>query len=139
MEIFKIINDIEAHHTEAVQTEKKKRGRPKQPPKIVQVAEEIKEKKRIGRPIVPWRHEPDGTYHSHSADPKYGIRYYHENYTKPYTCEICGTTLKSCGSSVHKHKRGMHCQLAKFKKELEAKAETEQKLVILTNEQPTDN
>ena len=125
IEIFEIINAIEANHAEEVQTEKKKRGRPRQPPKTTQVVEEIKEKKRMGRPRTPWRHEPDGTYHSHSSDPKYNIRYYHEHYKNPYTCEICGTTLKSCGSSVHKHKRGMHCQLAKLKKELEAKAATD--------------
>ena len=93
----------------------KKRGRPK---KTVEVTSE-KEPKKKGRPIVPWRHGEDGKYHSHSADPTYSTRYWQEHYRKPFECKICGKVLQCCGSGVHKHQRGMHCQLAKLKKQLE--------------------
>ena len=91
-----------------------KRGRPKKP---IEIKPE-KEPKKKGRPIVAWRHGEDGKYHSHSADPKYSTRYWQEHYRKPFECNICGTILQCCGSGVHKHQRGMHCQLAKLKKQL---------------------
>ena len=99
-----MINAIEAHHAEETQTEKKKRG----------------------RPIAPWRHKEDGSCNKLPLDPKYQLKYWYEKYRTPYTCDICGNTLQSCSSAVHKHKRGIHCQLAKLKKELEAKTATEQ-------------
>jgi hypothetical protein len=95
-------------------TQPKKRGRPR---KAVDENAEPSEPKKIGRPITPWRHLANGKYYSSSKDPNYQMSYWRENYRKPYTCEICGATLQSCGSAVHKHKRTLHCQLAKFKKE----------------------
>ena len=77
-----------------------------------------KEPKKKGRPIVAWRHGEDGKYHSSSADPTYSTRYWQEHYRKPFECTICGKILQCCGSGVHKHQRGMHCQLAKLKKQL---------------------
>ena len=61
-------------------TEAKKRGRPKKP---IEIKPEETPKK-LGRPIVPWRHGENGKYHSHSADPTYSTRYWQEHYRKPY-------------------------------------------------------
>ena len=95
-------------------TQPKKRGRPR---KAVDENAEPSEPKKIGRPITPWRHLANGKYYSSAKDPKYNMNYWRETYRKPCTCEICGATLQSCSSAVHKHKRTLHCQLAKFKKE----------------------
>ena len=93
----------------------KKRGRPK---KLVEIALE-KEPKKKGRPIAEWRHGEDGKYNNQAVDPKCSLKYWYEHYRKPFECNICGRTLQCCGSGVHKHQRGMHCQLAKLKKQLE--------------------
>ena len=75
------------------------------------------EPKKKGRPRAEWRHNEDGTYNTAPLDPKYQLKYWYEHFRKPYECDVCGKTLKCCGSGVLKHKRSMHCQLAKLKAE----------------------
>ena len=84
---------------------------------IINSVETQTEKKKRGRPKAEWRHREDGTYNTQPLDPKYQLKYWHEHFRKPYECNVCGKTLQCCGSGIHKHKRSMHCQLAKFKKE----------------------
>ena len=98
--------------------EKKKRGRPRKQTDNTSSEEGPKEKNKVGRPIAEWRHNEDGTIDNRARDPKYMIKYWRDHYRKPFTCEICGTTLQSCSSAVHKHQRGMRCQLAKLKQQL---------------------
>ena len=121
-EIFDSINITIENDNSTNEPKQKRRGRPrKKAAHTTSSEEETKETtppKKVGRPIAEWRHGPDGKYHSHSADPKYNLRYWHEHYRKPYECNICGKILQSCGSVVHKHQRGMHCQLAKLKKQM---------------------
>ena len=121
-ETFEVINNIIENDDNVNKPEQKKRGRPRKGAVATTTSEEENKEatppKKVGRPIAEWRHGPDGKYHSHSADPKYNLRYWHEHYRKPYECNICGKILQSCGSVVHKHQRGMHCQLAKLKKQM---------------------
>ncbi len=97
-------------------TEPKKKGRPK----IVKEASlEPEEPKKRGRPMTPWRHGDNGKYNRKCLDQQYYIKYWHEHYKKEYTCEICGKCLTCIGGALHAHRRTMHCQLAKLKKEKE--------------------
>jgi hypothetical protein len=103
---------IEVNITNTV-TEAKKRGRPRLTNEITT----SEEPKKVGRPITAmWRYGEDGKYNTQVIDPEYTKKYWREHYRKPFTCDICGTTLQCCGSGVHKHHRSMKCQLAKFKK-----------------------
>jgi len=100
--------------------EQPKRGRPKKtdPPKEVVPPEEtpvnIEERSR-----TEWRQKENGKYDKSAIDPEYYKNYWREHFRKPYTCDICNTTISCCGSAVHKHKRSMRCQLAKLKQEKE--------------------
>ena len=42
------------------------------------------EKKKRGRPKAEWRHNEDGTYNTQPLDPKYQLKYWHEQFRKPY-------------------------------------------------------
>ena len=64
-----------------------------------------------------WRYGEDGKYDSHAIDPEYSKKYWQEKFRKPFTCPICGTTLKTCGSNILKHQKSLHCQVAKMKNE----------------------
>lgn len=97
-------------------TEPKKRGRPKI---VKETPTEPDEIKKRGRPMTPWRHGENGKYNRKCLDQKYYIKYWHEHYKKEYTCEICGKCLTCIGGALHAHRRTMHCQLAKLKKEKE--------------------
>ena len=98
--------------------EKRKRRRPKKPVDNASSEEQPTQPKKLGRPIVPWRHKEDGTVDNRALDPQYYMKYWREHFRNPYTCDICGKTLQCCGSGVHKHQRTMHCQIAKLKKQL---------------------
>ena len=97
-------------------TEPKKKGRPKI---VKEDSTEPEEPKKRGRPMTPWRHGENGKYNRKCLDQQYYIKYYHEHYKKEYTCEICGKCLTCIGGALHAHRRTMHCQLAKLKKEKE--------------------
>ena len=107
-----MLDTIEAHITDTV-TATKKRGRPR----VTHESVTSEEPKTIGRPITAmWRYGEDGKYNKQVIDPEYTKQYWRDHYRKPFTCDICGTTLQCCGSVVHKHHRSMKYQLAKFKK-----------------------
>ena len=102
----------------AIITKRRRNAKTKEPNDKIESVEPSEVKK--GRPIVAaWRHREDGTYNKQAIDTEYAIKYWRDNFRKPFFCSICERTLQTGGSNVMKHQRTLHCQLAKFKKEQE--------------------
>ena len=78
---------------------------------------EASQPKRMGRPLNPNRHKPDGTHDNYPlAGNAYFREYYRTHYVKPYTCGICGSSLQTC-SKIKKHEQSRKCLAAKQKLE----------------------
>ena len=120
-EDFDFINNIvenemmKANDANINESEQKKRGRPR---KVVETtSSEEEQPKKTGRPIAEWRHGPDGKYNSHPSDPDYYKKFFKLHHQKPWTCDVCGKTLTTCGPATYKHKKSLHCQLVKLQKQ----------------------
>ena len=73
-----------------------------------EIYEMVIQMKKKTRPINPLRHNADGSYNSHSLDPKYNHNYYEEKMKGvKVTCSCCGLELLK--TNYAKHKKSKKC------------------------------